>query len=75
MHWDGSALQVEPGLPDRVVRELGRHWPVNVWEARDLYFGGAHLVADDGEATGDPRRGGVATQVLSPTHAENPRQR
>jgi gamma-glutamyltranspeptidase/glutathione hydrolase len=59
LHWDGSVLQAEPGWPEPVLDLLGRRWPLRRWSARDLYFGGAHLVSSTGEATGDPRRGGV----------------
>ena len=61
LHWDGSALQLEPGLPDPVVEALRARWPLNVWSERNLYFGGVHAVevADPvPRATGDPRRDG-----------------
>jgi hypothetical protein len=38
-----------------------------VWQGRDLYFGGAHLVADDGRVGPDPRRGGVGATVTAAT--------
>ena len=70
MHWDRHLLQVEPDLPPDVVTELGRHWPVHVWDRRDLYFGGAHAVtrAADGtvSAAGDSRRGGAVELVEAP---------
>jgi gamma-glutamyltranspeptidase/glutathione hydrolase len=60
VHWDGERVQVEPGYDDRVLDALERLWPVNRWSVRDVYFGGAHAVSLDGEAAGDPRRGGSA---------------
>lgn len=71
MHWDGAVLQTEPGLADGVLNALHRRHEVNLWEGRNLYFGGAHVVglrapdhAPEGSAgrhaasAGDPRRGG-----------------
>ncbi len=63
LHWDGATMQAEPGWSHAVLEALGRRWDLNQWEARDLYFGGAHLVSDDGEVAGDPRRGGVGRIV------------
>ncbi len=63
LHWDRTFLQMEPGLPEPLVAQLLRRFPVRTWPGRDLYFGGAHAVAQgpDGSvaAAGDPRRGGV----------------
>jgi gamma-glutamyltranspeptidase/glutathione hydrolase len=68
VHWDGSAVQLEPGWPDAVVDRLRRDRPVNVWPGRNLYFGGVHAVAEragswPGDAWGDPRRGGSTARV------------
>jgi gamma-glutamyltranspeptidase/glutathione hydrolase len=60
MHWDGRALQYEPGPdPSRMRPE----WQPNPWARRDLYFGGVHAVSAGREAAGDPRRGGTALVV------------
>jgi gamma-glutamyltranspeptidase/glutathione hydrolase len=59
-HWDGEVLQVEPGFADEAIEALRGRWPVNVWDVLDVYFGGVHAVSLDGEAAGDPRRGGHA---------------
>ncbi len=58
MHWDGSVLQVEPGLADAVVEALYRHQNVNLWESHNLYFGGAHVV---GLRMQSPNRDAVRT--------------
>jgi gamma-glutamyltranspeptidase/glutathione hydrolase len=68
VHWDGTAVQLEPGWSAPVITRLRRDWPVNVWAERNLYFGGVHAVARGGPATagdawGDPRRGGSTAQV------------
>ena len=59
LHWDGEALQVEPGLPAPALSALAERCPVNEWSTRDVYFGGVHAVGRT-EAAGDPRRGGSA---------------
>jgi gamma-glutamyltranspeptidase/glutathione hydrolase len=63
LHWDGEWLQAEPGLPERTRERLGRDWPLNVWEERNLYFGGAHAVDLTGGAHADPRREGGAAVI------------
>jgi gamma-glutamyltranspeptidase/glutathione hydrolase len=65
LHWDGEALQIEPGFAPNVVAELGRRWPLNVWPDRNLYFGGVNAVSPNGQAGADSRRGGAAILVPS----------
>jgi gamma-glutamyltranspeptidase/glutathione hydrolase len=68
LHWDRTALQVEPGLPAEALAALARRWPVNAWDVPAFYFGGVHAVRrrPDGtaDAAADRRRGGAAV-VLS----------
>jgi gamma-glutamyltranspeptidase / glutathione hydrolase len=59
LHWDGAALQLEPGYPPAAVASLRQQWPVNLWPSLEIYFGGVNAVVKDGGA-GDPRRGGAA---------------
>lgn len=59
IHWDGSAFQVEPGLPPESMAALEALGPVNRWSDRNLYFGGVHAVTPDGHGGGDPRRAGA----------------
>lgn len=64
LHWDGEACQLEPGYPADAVAALADRFPVNMWPARNLYFGGVHTVdLAAGTAAGDPRRGGVVRVV------------
>ncbi|HSK22200.1 MAG TPA: gamma-glutamyltransferase [Egicoccus sp.] len=63
IHWDGGVVQVEPGFDAEALADLANERAVNVWQVTDLYFGGTHVVAADGAAAGDHRRGG-ATAVL-----------
>jgi gamma-glutamyltranspeptidase / glutathione hydrolase len=66
LHLDaGGTVQVEPGWSDAAVGAVAARRPVNRWTVSDLYFGGVHAVATDGQHVGDPRRGG-ASQRLDP---------
>ncbi len=58
LHWDGERIQVEPGFEAAALEALHQRWPVNVWDERNLYFGGVHAVTPGSGAAGDPRREG-----------------
>jgi gamma-glutamyltranspeptidase/glutathione hydrolase len=62
-HWDGAALQVEPGFDPHVLEQVNDQRPVNEWSEHNLYFGGTHAVSTGGEAAGDSRRGGSTAVV------------
>ena len=59
VHWDGDAVQIEPGLDPAIVDTLAQNYKINVAESKNLYFGGIHGVAPGWEAHGDSRRDGV----------------
>ena len=64
MHWDGTDLQVEPGLGRPTLAALRERWSVNLWPEPNLYFGGVHAVSPPlASAAGDPRRGGAGRRV------------
>lgn len=68
VHIENGVLQCEAGFNEQAVTELeALGYPVNRWQARSLYFGGAHSVTrtENGRlvAAGDERRGG-ATAVF-----------
>ena len=63
VHWDGEAVQVEPGLPPGAVATLSSLGPINAWSRTDVYFGGVHAVSPDGQGAGDPRRGGAVRSL------------
>jgi len=67
LHWDGAMLQIEPGFDEGALATLERTWAVNRWELGDLYFGGVNAVSTDGDAVGDPRRGGRTGRLVAPT--------
>lgn len=58
VHWDGEFLQIEPGFSDETVAALAAQLPLNLWPAKDMYFGGVHAVSPH-DGAGDPRRGGA----------------
>jgi len=65
LHFEEGVVQAEPGVdPDALSRLEARGVPVARWRRRNLFFGGAHIVARDPETGqlaggGDPRRGGA----------------
>jgi gamma-glutamyltranspeptidase/glutathione hydrolase len=63
IHWDGEQVQVEPGFDAAAVGALRGRWPVNLWQERNLYFGGVHAVDPAGAGAGDPRRGGHSASL------------
>jgi len=63
IHWDGAVLQVEPGFPEESIKALEGEVRVNVWQERNIYFGGVHTVVPGRLGVGDPRRGGAVVEV------------
>lgn len=61
-HFESGVLQAEGGIDADVVEKLQRRgYRVNLWPARNMFFGGAHAVgmlAGQLTAAGDGRRGG-----------------
>ncbi|MDX1593213.1 MAG: gamma-glutamyltransferase [Gammaproteobacteria bacterium] len=70
LHLENERLSVEPGFGDAGVAHLvGRYPEAQVWNERNLFFGGVHAVARDrrtGKLSGggDPRRGGVCLRIV-----------
>jgi gamma-glutamyltranspeptidase/glutathione hydrolase len=68
IHWERDLINVEPGFADDAVEALIReHQAHRVWGELNLFFGGTHTAAFDGQGgfagAGDPRRGGVFLKV------------
>jgi len=68
VHFEGGLLNLEPPCDPETLAVLSQRYPrLRLWEAKNLFFGGAHSVslARDGRfaGAGDPRRGGVARRV------------
>jgi gamma-glutamyltranspeptidase/glutathione hydrolase len=65
MHLDDEGiLQAEPGFREDSLAPLSTKYRVNLWNSKDLYFGGVHAVLGSLEGWGDSRRGGCF-QALS----------
>ncbi|MEW5960271.1 MAG: gamma-glutamyltransferase [Chloroflexota bacterium] len=62
LHFEDNVVQLEGGIDAAVADQLAAAgYAVNRWPARNMFFGGAHAVAqDNGQwvAAGDRRRGG-----------------
>jgi len=63
IHWDGTMMQVEPGMSREAIKALQKNWPVNIWSNLDVYFGGVHAVIPNIAGGGDPRRGGSVRTI------------
>lgn len=67
LHFEENVLQLEGGTSPQIIdamQNLG--YSVNVWQGKNMYFGGVHSVGLPGgnwQAVGDTRRGGVALVV------------
>ena len=58
VHFEDGIVQVEPGVPLKVVEKLKKHYKVNRWSKKNMYFGGVHCVNGNMQGWGDSRRGG-----------------
>ena len=59
VHFEDGIAQVEPEVPVDIINKLKRHYRINRWNKKNMYFGGVHCVNRDMEGWGDSRRGGV----------------
>lgn len=64
LYLDGDLLQIEPGFNEAALKKLTEVLPVNLWQQKDVYFGGVHAVVPGVEGAGDSRRGGAVTVVI-----------
>jgi gamma-glutamyltranspeptidase/glutathione hydrolase len=64
LHYDDDGiLQIEPGFDNTIVEYLKQYYDINLWELKDMYFGGVHTVLHDLSGEGDSRRGGCFMKV------------
>lgn len=68
VHFEGGVFQCEGGYDETAVSQLeALGYPINRWQERSMYFGGAHSVSrtENGRlvGAGDSRRGGVTMVV------------
>ena len=58
IHFEDNVVQVEPGYSEHLIDKLRKHYNVNFWKEKDMYFGGVHCVNSAMQGWGDSRRGG-----------------
>ncbi len=58
VHYEDGVVQSEPGIEESVIESLRTIYPVNIWDQKNMYFGGVHCVNNNMEGQGDSRRGG-----------------
>ncbi len=63
LYWDGDVAQIEPGFSDEAVATLADQVGLNIWERKNVYFGGVHAVIPGKEGAGDSRRGGCVEEI------------
>jgi gamma-glutamyltranspeptidase/glutathione hydrolase len=73
LHFEDNVMQLEGGIDPNVAAQLeARGYRANRWPARNMFFGGVHMVARQEEteaastrwmAVGDTRRGGSVARV------------
>jgi gamma-glutamyltranspeptidase/glutathione hydrolase len=63
LFWDGELLQVEPGFALEALEEVQRHVKINLWDNKDVFFGGVHAVIPGLCGAGDSRRGGSVEEI------------
>ncbi len=63
VHFEDNIIQVEPGYPEDLINKMRKHYDVNVWDVKDMYFGGVHCVNSRMQGWGDSRRGGSTSFI------------
>jgi len=58
IHFEDDILHTEPEIPVEIIDKLKKHYKVNRWNKKDMYFGGVHCVNNKLDGWGDSRRGG-----------------
>ncbi len=58
IHFEDGIVQAEPEIPVDVLENLKKHYRINAWSKRNLYFGGVNAVDANMNGWGDSRRDG-----------------
>jgi gamma-glutamyltranspeptidase/glutathione hydrolase len=58
VHLEDGVVQAEPGINAGFLDDLKKHYWINVWKEKNMYFGGVHTVCDPNKGWGDSRRDG-----------------
>lgn len=62
IHFEDNILHAEPTMTLETEGELRKHYELNLWDRKDMYFGGVHCVNSRLEGWGDSRREGNVIQ-------------
>lgn len=58
VHIEDGVVQAEPDISGDVIEHLRKHYQVNRWDQKNMYFGGVHCANSNMDGWGDSRRGG-----------------
>jgi gamma-glutamyltranspeptidase/glutathione hydrolase len=58
VHIEDGVVQAEPDISGDVIENLQKHYQVNRWDQKNMYFGGVHCANSKMDGWGDSRRGG-----------------
>ena len=58
VHFEDDTVHLEPDVPEKIIASLRKHYTVNQWSEKNMYFGGVHCVNSNMQGWGDSRRGG-----------------
>lgn len=58
VHFEDDTVHIEPGISSAAIDRLRKHYKINTWGGKNMYFGGVHCVNEKMEGWGDSRRGG-----------------
>jgi gamma-glutamyltranspeptidase/glutathione hydrolase len=58
VHYEDGTVHIEPGMNDTLLQQLRKHYEINAWSSKDMYFGGVHCAGGTMDGWGDSRRGG-----------------
>ena len=63
IHFEDGVVHAEPEISPDTAERLRKQCDLNVWNSRNMYFGGVHCVNGKMEGWGDSRRGGSFLSV------------
>ena len=64
VHYEDGTVHIEPGMSDSLLQQLQKHYKINRWDRKDMFFGGVHCAGSTMDGWGDSRRGGNFGTVL-----------
>jgi gamma-glutamyltranspeptidase / glutathione hydrolase len=70
LHFENGKLDIEDGFPEDTIKKIKKEYPkANIWDGKNLFFGGANCVMVDGKkklfsGAGDVRREGTWVKAV-----------